>query len=137
MKIHTTNYKSTLIQIAEDCPSQIAEVPPIKGDKKSVANMQFELIYDHPYQYTSDEALFHIFAERSSIPSSEIKEAREQFFLKGQPCLRCSPLAKRYGWGIHHNENGKIALVGCETDEYKTLSNDGSIGNVKAMKSSK
>jgi hypothetical protein len=28
-------------------------------------------------------------------------------------------LPKKYGWGIHFNEHGKIALNGTETAEYK------------------
>jgi Family of unknown function (DUF6157) len=137
MKIHTTNYKDTLILIAEDCPSKIAEVPPTKDDKKTIANMQFDILYNHPYQFTSDEVLFQIFVERNSVPISEIAEAREQFFIKGQPCMRCSPLAKRYGWGIHHNKEGKVALIGADSDDYSTLSKDNTINIVKAMKSSK
>jgi Family of unknown function (DUF6157) len=30
---------------------------------------------------------------------------------KGHPHLRVSALAKRYGWGIHNNHEGKIALI--------------------------
>ena len=42
MKIYTTNYKNTFIEMAEDCPVHKAEISPIKGSKKSVANLQFK-----------------------------------------------------------------------------------------------
>ncbi|MFZ1573402.1 MAG: DUF6157 family protein [Candidatus Kapaibacterium sp.] len=58
-------------------------------------------------------------------------------FSKGQPCLRTSPLTKKYGWGIHFDKNSKIAIYGCETLEYKILSLDDSLKHFKAMKSKK
>lgn len=134
MKVHTTNYKNTFIQIADDCPTKVGELPPIKADKLTVANLQFHRIIANPYKYTSDDVLFQVFAERSNIPKSELKETREQFFSKGQPCFRASPLTKRYGWGVHFNEEGKIALYACDSKEYKRFSQDKKLAIVKAMK---
>jgi hypothetical protein len=74
---------------------------------------------------------------KNKIAKSELKEAREQFFSKGQPCLRASPLTKRYGFGVHHNEKEKVALYACETAEYKKLSHDKQLKVVKAMRSAK
>lgn len=133
--MHTTNYQNTLIEIAEDSPCQEGEMPPLKGEKKSIANLQFEMLYEHPYQYTSDEVLFTIFAQRKDIPKREWDEARQEFFSKGQACLRASPLTKRYGWGIHSDANGKIAMYGAESAEYQKLAADASIKKVKAMRS--
>ncbi|MCD6069166.1 MAG: hypothetical protein K0S33_3992 [Bacteroidetes bacterium] len=137
MKVHTTNYENTLIQIADDCPVESSEIPPVKGDKKSVANIQFDLISKHPYKFTSDDVIFQVYADRNDLTKKEYKEARAQFFSKGQPCLRTSPLTKRYGWGVHSDKDGKIALVGCETAEYKKLSKDKTLKTVKAMKSAR
>ncbi|WP_298711512.1 DUF6157 family protein [Micrococcus sp. 2A] len=36
---------------------------------------------------------------------------REAFFAKSQACLRASPLGKRHGWGLHHDAEGRVALV--------------------------
>ena len=137
MRIHTTNYQDTVILVSDDCPAAIGEVPPRKADAKSVANIQFEMISKNPYKYTSDEVLFHVFAERHDLAPGEMEAEREQFFSKGQPCLRASPLTKRYGWGVHSDKNGKVALFGCDSAEYKKLSNDDSLQVVKAMKSSR
>ena len=135
MKTHTTNYFNAFIEIAEDCPVEVGTEPPIRGDKKSIANMQYELLRDHPYQYTSDEVFFMIFAKRKDLVDSELEVERQQFFSKGQPCFRASPLTKRYGWGIHSNEDGKVALYGRETEEYENYLNNSALEKVKAMRS--
>ena len=137
MKTHTTNYENTFIAIADDSPATSAEIPPIKANGKTMANLQFEMLKKNPYKFTSDDVLFHVYAERNELEESELKEARELFFSKGQPCFRTSPLTKRYGWGIHNNEEGKIAMYGLGTEEYERFLNDKSIKVVKAMKSGK
>ncbi len=71
MKIHTTNYKDTFIEIADDCPTANGEIPPAKMDIKTVANSQFELISKHPYKFTSDDILFQVFADRNDLTESE------------------------------------------------------------------
>ena len=137
MKIYSTNYSDTFIEIADDCPVTSGEIPPTKGDTKTVASMQFDLVSKNPYKFTSDDILFQVYAERNDLIRSEYAEARQQFFSKGQPCFRASPLAKRYGWGVHSNKDGKIALYGCETAEYEKFSKDKALKVIKAMKSSK
>jgi hypothetical protein len=136
MKIHTTNYFDTFIQVAEDCPVASGEVPPLKGEEKSIATIQFELISENPYQYTSDDILFQCFVLKKSL-ERDLKGARNQFFSKGQACLRSSPLTKRYGWGIHFNHEGKIALYGKDSDTYKQFSEDKRLKTTKAMRSKK
>ena len=133
--MHSTNYYNTLIEIAEDCAAQLGEQPPLKEDKVSVANLQFDLISQHPYKYTSDDVLFKVFAIRKDLTDSEMDDARSTFFSKGQPCFRASPLTKRYGWGLHSDESGKIALVALESAEYETFLNDSAVIKTKAMRS--
>jgi len=137
MMIHTTNYFNTLIEIAEDCPTEKGEIPPLKGDKKSVANLQFEMIYENPYKYTSDDVLFGTFAIRQEFVKEELEEQREHYFSKGQACFRASPLTKRYGWGVHCDEEGKIALYEVESDIYKRLLKDENVKKVKAMRTNR
>ena len=132
---HTTNYCNTFIEIAEDCKTDKGEMPPIKGEKKTVANLQFDMLYENPYKYTSDDVLFEVFAIRKEFDEGEMDEQREHYFSKGQPCFRASPLTKSYGWGIHSNEEGKIAMYGAETEEYQKFVADDSIKKVKAMRS--
>lgn len=133
--MHTTNYFDTFIEVAEDCPATVAEVPVLKSDKKTVANLQFEIVSRNPYQFTSDEVLLDVHAIRKDLADSEKGAAYEDFFAKGQPCFRASPLPKRYGWGIHSDAEGKIALVAVESDEYKQLAQDKNTKHTKAMRS--
>lgn len=133
--MHSTNYYNSFIEIAEDCPTDKGEMPPMKGEKKTVAKLQFEMLYYNPYKYTSDDVLFGVFAIRKEFVKGEMKEQRDHYFSKGQPCFRASPLTKRYGWGIHSNEDGKIAMYGAETKEYKKFLADEAINKTKAMRS--
>lgn len=68
---------------------------------------------------------------------TEYEQARAQFFSKGQACLRASPLTKTYGFGIHSNAEGKVALYGMETAAYEKLWADPNVKKVKAMRSSR
>lgn len=136
MKIHSTNYFDTFIEVAEDTKADFGTIPPSK-EKKTVAEMQYELIAKNPYKFSSDDIFFQVFADRNDLTMAEYKKAREQFFSKGQPCFRASPLTKTYGYGVHSDSNGKVALVGMETDEYQKFLVDKNIKKVKAMKSSR
>ena len=135
MKVHTTNYFDTFIQVADDSQAKTGEVPPTKGSEKTVANIQFEIISNQPYQYTSDDVLFETYATRQGFGKSELAAEREKFFSKGQPCLRASPLTKRYGWGVHSNAEGKVALYSRDSKEYEKFSADDKVETVKAMRS--
>lgn len=132
----STNYYNTLIEVAEDCPATHGEIPPMKGSK-SVANLQYEMLQGHPYEFTSDDILFAVFAQRNQIPEEELAEQRALFFAKGQACFRASPLTKRYGWGVHSNDEGRIALFGVETEAYQEMAANSAIEKTKAMRSSR
>ncbi len=93
------------------------------------------MLRDHPYQFTSDDVLFQTFAARKDFKPSEMQTEREKFFSKGQPCFRASPLTKRYGWGIHNNAEGKIAMYAVDSLEYEKLTADDSLEQTKAMRS--
>ncbi len=137
MKIHTTNYFDTFIEVADDCPTEISEVPTPKGDQKTIAVLQYELLAGNPYTFTSDDIFFQVFAEKNDLTKAEYGEARTQFFSKGQPCFRSSPLTKRYGFGVHANKEGKVAIFGRESQEYERFVQDPAIKKVKAMRTSK
>ncbi|KAA2240574.1 hypothetical protein F0L74_30970 [Chitinophaga agrisoli] len=133
--IHTTNYYNAFIAVADDCPIATGEMPPLKGTEKTAANIQFEMVIEHPYQYTSDDVVFQVFAVKQQVGARTYDAERAQFFSKGQPCMRASPLTKRYGWGIHFNEEGKLALYARESAEYKKYIQDERLQQVKAMRS--
>lgn len=73
----------------------------------------------------------------NALTKAEYQQAREQFFSKGQPCFRASPMTKTYSFGVHRNSEGKIALFGMETENNQQFLADTKIKNVQAMKSSR
>lgn len=131
----STNYTSTFIQVAEDCPVAFAEEPPFDGRALTVAALQYALITKHPYELTSDDVLFEVYTSRQAVSEHDRALAREALFAKPQACLRSSPLSKRYGWGIHHNAGSKIALVPLGSDEYRNLAANPEVRQTKAMRS--
>ncbi len=136
-KIHTTNYYDTFIEVAEDTKANCGTLPNSKGDKKTVAVLQYELLKNNPYKFTSDEVFFQVFATRNDLTENELEEAKKQYFSKGQPCFRSSPLTKTYGFGVHSNNEGKVAIFGMETEEYENFKNDPKIKKIKAMRTAK
>jgi len=129
MKQHTTNYTDTFISVAGDCPVRTAEIPPLK-EPKSAARLEHEMLIDSPYQYTSDDVVYATKGKPKGI-------SREDFFSKGQPCFRASALAKRYGFGVHSDKDGKIAIYAVESAAYQRLLADETVAHVEAMRLSK
>jgi hypothetical protein len=137
MKEHTTNYSNTFILIADDSAATAGSISPLKGDEYTVAGLHFEMIANHPYEFNSDDVIFAVFTRRKELAESELQEARKLYFSKGQPCFRASPLTKKYGWGIHHNLEGKVALFSRDSTNYMHFEEDSNVFKVKAMKSKK
>ncbi len=129
------NDVDTFIEIADDSPAQTASIPAPKGRKKTIPVLQYEMIAHHPYQYTQEDILFETYAEYNQIPVADRPTERQQFFAKGQPCLRASALGKRYGWGIHSDASGRVALYAVESEDYQRLAGDATLKHIKAMRS--
>jgi hypothetical protein len=118
--MHSTDYVNTFIQVAEDCPA-VAASPPPERTTASVAELTYRMIADSPYGHTSDDVVFTVWADRRGIPPAGRDAARKEFFAKGRPCLRASDLGKRYGWGLHFDAAGRVALVPIGSAEYTAL----------------
>ena len=118
--LHTTNYFDTFIEVAEDCAAAEGAVPPSRATP-STAELTHRMIAERPYRYTSDDVIFTVWADRNGIAEADRPAARAQFFSKGQPCLRSSDLGKRYGWGVHADAEGRVAIYPVESAEYARL----------------
>ncbi len=132
------SYKNTFIKVAEDCPVAISEIPLPSNGKIPVHVYQYELLSKYPYKLTHEELLFEIYLKQNNLPE-DISDAmadaiREKLFSKGHPCMRASALAKRYGFGAHYDEEGKIALFSMESQDYQAFLNNHSVTKVAAMK---
>jgi len=129
------NYYNTLIEVAEDCLATKAEVPKGRGDTKTKPLLEYEMIARHPYKYTEEDIAFETYAIMHDISKADWSKERQKFLSQAQACLRVSALAKRYGWGIHNDADGKTAVVAVESAEYKKLANDPNTKIVKAFRS--
>lgn len=129
--MHSTNYSNTLICPAEDCQI-IAKVPDKAG---SVAALQYDFLAGKPYQLTSDDVLSAVAATRKGIGNDDLPRFRSEYFSKGQPCFRASPLTKTHGWAIHSDEGGFVALLAPDGPEFSKLQEDETVKKVNAMRS--
>ena len=115
---HTTNYYDTFIAVAPDSSAPGGLEPPATG---TIAGRTFELTAAAPYGRTYDDVIFTVWAERHGVPADQWDAAWAQFFSVGRACLRSSDLGKRYGWGLHFDAQGRVALVASQTPEYEQL----------------
>jgi hypothetical protein len=129
------NYYDTFIEVADDCPAASAQVPQVKDGHKTKPVLEYEMIANHPYQYTEEDVAFQTYALMHDMPKANWPKERQEFLSKGQPCLRASALGKRYGWGIHNDADGKTALVAVGSSEYKAFVADPKIAKTKALRS--
>jgi hypothetical protein len=133
--MHTTNYSATLIEVAPDTKATEPTEPP--NNKPTVAALQYEMLFGHDYELTSDDVIFGVHAIRNGIAEEDLVAARAEFFSKGQACLRTSPLAKTYGWGFHFDDEGKVALIPMGSTQYDALRSDPEVTKTRAMRSSR
>lgn len=117
------SYTNTFIQVAPDCPVVSGVEPVARGESKPIHVIQYELLRDNPYLFTHEELLFEVHIRHKGITSEQLQTERaiiwDQLFQKMHPCLRASLLPKKYGWGIHYDAQGKIALYGMESPQYQ------------------
>ena len=137
--MHSTNYFDTFIAVADDSAAVVGTEPPSR-ESPSIAELTYRMIAENPYSFTSDDVIFSVWADRREIAEDARAAARAEFFSKGQPCLRSSDLGKRYGWGVHSDAEGRVALVGVDSVEYAVLASgstpDGEpVAVTKAMRS--
>lgn len=128
----TTNYHDTFIAASPDGKAEAGIVPTKAG---SIAQLQYELLSAQPYGLSSDDLLFAVHAIRNAVPDAEREAARAAFFAKPQACLRASPLVKQYGWGLHHDGDGKVAAYGIETEDYREYSARADLKQVAGIRS--
>ena len=126
--MHSTNYQNTLITVSGDCPVALATPPTKQG---TIAERQFGMLSAAPYSMTSDRLLVAVENDRKGAVTADA------FFAKPRACLRTSPLVKKYGYGLHHDSDGRVALVPMESAEYARLMADPSVIKVSGMRSAR
>jgi len=129
------NYRNTFIGTSPDCPATEATKPAARGTRRSVPLVQYELLEANAYRYTQEDVLWLTHVSHKGLHESQASpEHRRQFFAKGQPCLRSSALAKRYGWGFHFDDDGHVALVASCSPQYAQHRSDKRLAQLDAMR---
>ncbi len=108
--MESVDYVDTFITVAPDSTADDGVVPARRGDAPTVASATYELIAGRPYHYTSGDVIFLVWADRQGIAEDARDEARAEFYAKPRACLRASDLGKRFGWGIHADAEGRLAV---------------------------
>lgn len=135
------NYTNAFIAVAEDCPVDRGTIPPERSGKPTIATVQFAMLSSSPYEYTSEDVLFESSTRRrragDEASLEELNQLRAEHFARPQACMRASPLPKKFGWGIHCDQKGRLALHGVGAEAYRQLSHDTSLTQLKALRSSR
>ncbi|MEX6701661.1 DUF6157 family protein [Peribacillus frigoritolerans] len=129
------SYKNTLITISEDSKVSSAKVPVIRNEKPTIAYIEHDLINNNPYKFTQEDVQFKTYLIKNQMEAENAAELREQFFSKSKACFRASPLVENYGWGIHYNNQGKIAIYDVNSEMYNQLLKQDDITKLKGMRS--
>ncbi|BCU76201.1 DUF6157 family protein [Luteolibacter sp. LG18] len=131
------SYTNTFVRIAADCPESHAIEPPARGKTVPVHTIQLGLLRDAPYHYTHEALVVESELRRDPEEKETRAEIVKRVRSKPIPCLRCSSLAKRYGWGFHFDAEGKIAVVPAGSPEYLALEKRQDLQQVPAMRNKK
>ncbi|HEX8528449.1 MAG TPA: DUF6157 family protein [Cytophagales bacterium] len=135
------SYSNVFIKVSEDCPASQGEIPTAKRDAVPAHVIQYELLTEHPYQFGHEDLVYAVYVRQKGIPeavlATDADAIRAELFSKGHPCLRASSLTKRYGFGAHYNEAGKIALYPVESPEYQAFMQNDAVRKLPAMRNKK
>ena len=126
-----SGYRNTFILVAADCPAERGVVPASAKAAKPAHVIQYELLSEHPYKFTQDELLFEVHLRQKGLENESAerqREIRDELFSKPHPCLRASMLPKKFGWGVHYDAEGRIALYAKESPEYQAWAAGGDGG---------
>ena len=135
------SYKDTFIVVAPDCPVSSAVVPAARGGAVPTHVTHYEMVTAEPYRYTHEDLIFAAFVRREGLSDADADvrgaEIRAALFAKPHACLRASALPKRYGWGVHYDAGGRIALYAVVSEAYARLASatGGRVTVLRAMRS--
>ena len=112
-----------LILISEDAESRVSIIPP-EGD--TIARIAYEVLISNPYQFTEAEYHHEVHITRRNRPDLNISSYS----------IKRSPLLQKFGWGVHRDVNGRLALVPAESEEYQNFSNSIATSNAYRISAS-
>jgi len=132
---------NTFVRVAADCPAERGVVPVSKGDRKTAHEVQYEILTEHPYAYDLEDLIVETYIRHKlageAVDEARRAELRERLLSKSYPCMRASMLPKKFGWGVHYDEQGRIAIVPKESEAYLRLSERSDLKQEFAMRNKK
>ncbi|HAM82262.1 DUF6157 family protein [Ornithinibacillus bavariensis] len=128
------SYKNTFITISEDSTVDSGIVPQPRNNKPTIASIEYDLIHNNPYEFSQEDVQFQTYLRKNQIESDQLDELRKQFFEKPKACFRASPLVKKYGWGIHYDNEGKLAIYAVNSEAYEQFLHADQITLLKGMR---
>ena len=130
-------YFDTFIAVADDSPTAVSRQPKVR-ENPTVAQMQYDMLIDHPFEFTMEDVLFEVWFLRQDfehVAADEKLALRKEFLSKPMACLRASPLSKSHGFGFAFDSDGRVALVPMETDSYAEYAGREDLTQTRAMAS--
>ena len=118
--MENVDYTSTFIAVAPDSDRPTAVEPLPRGEAPTIASATFSLIASAPYTLRSSDVIFRVWASRHEVDPASADEWAA-FYSTSHACLRSSDLGKRYGWGIHADADGRLAVYPVGSSEYDAL----------------
>ena len=115
---------NALITIAESS-SKTGVIPASKSKKETVKEVVFRVLKENPYKFRQNELFDEVHINQMGKDES-LKLERYQ--------LQRSELCSLLGWGIHGNEEGKLALIPAESADYEALLKDPIVKKKNAYK---
>ncbi|MGL1933133.1 MAG: DUF6157 family protein [Desulfotalea sp.] len=113
-----------LITISADSPTDKAIIPENDG---KLAFLKYSVLIGNPYKYTPLDYFREVHHIKREKPHLKI----ESYSIKR------TELVKKFGWGIHVNDAGQIALVACDSKQYEKIFNDPSVLKQNAYRNKK
>jgi len=113
---------NALITVAESS-AKTSIIPTSKSKKETVKEVVYRVLNENPYKYKQNDLFYEV----------HINQMKKDKTLKLEKYkLQRSELCSLLGWGIHGDEEGRLALVPIESSEYKSLLENPSITKKKA-----
>lgn len=105
-----------LYLVAEDCkvPNAVEPSSKLRNDKKTNNRITWEVLHEAPYAYDAKKLKEKIHLEIRGRTDLKLEAYN----------IRKSKMAQCFGWGIHQNSEGKLALVAMESEKYQQLKNN-------------
>jgi hypothetical protein len=91
------NYVDSFIAVADDCKTTTAKIPEPRGTAKTVAQIQYEMLVDNPYEFTQEDVLFESWFARQGDESTAVETGLKASIYSGVPI---APLHGLPGSGV-------------------------------------